>query len=307
MAQGPIFIGGLAYSGKTLMRMMVSSHPNIALTRRTYMWTRFYNRYGDLSDRDNFERCLSAMMNHKHIQVLEPDTERIRQEFWQGAPTYASLFALFGQHYAERHGKSRWGDQLGFVERYAAPIFSAYPNAKMIHMIRDPRTRYQAAVQLSRQRKGKIGWEIARWLNSVSLAQKNRERYSDRYKVVRYETLMAHPEETIREICNFIEEDFVPSMLTMEDAMRFGSNSDVVGEHAHGHITVTDSNSRSHTMLSQRDIAFTQLYAGPVMQTCDYELIPLRMSLRDQLLFISVDWPANRASMVAWNTLRSGM
>ena len=37
----------------------------------------------------------------------------------QGQPTYACLFALFQQHYAERAGKPRWGDQSGLIERYA--------------------------------------------------------------------------------------------------------------------------------------------------------------------------------------------
>ena len=34
-AQRPIFIGGLSYSGKTPLRIMLSAHPNILLTRRT--------------------------------------------------------------------------------------------------------------------------------------------------------------------------------------------------------------------------------------------------------------------------------
>src|SRR5262245_50478355 len=116
MNGGPIFIGGLAHSGKTELGLMLSAHPNIVLTRRTYMWTRFYNRYGDLNRSDNFERCLTAMLRHKYMQVLEPDPERIRQEFWQGPPTYTRLFALFQEHYAERVGKPRWADQLGFIE-----------------------------------------------------------------------------------------------------------------------------------------------------------------------------------------------
>ena len=45
---GPIFVGGLDRSGKTLLRLALSSHPNIAMTRRTYTWTEVYQRYGDL-------------------------------------------------------------------------------------------------------------------------------------------------------------------------------------------------------------------------------------------------------------------
>ena len=79
MEHGPIFVGGLNQSGKTLMRLALSSHPNIAMSRRTYMWTRFYRRYGNLDEQRNFERCLQAMLKHKPMQMLQPDAARIRR------------------------------------------------------------------------------------------------------------------------------------------------------------------------------------------------------------------------------------
>ena len=56
VSAGPIFIGGLSFSGKTTLRLMLSSHPVIVLSRRTYMWQRFYGRYGDLRRPENLER-----------------------------------------------------------------------------------------------------------------------------------------------------------------------------------------------------------------------------------------------------------
>jgi hypothetical protein len=61
--KSPIFIGGLDNSGKTHLRLALSSHPEIAMTRRSYMWTRIYNRYGDLRQPENFERCLNALLS----------------------------------------------------------------------------------------------------------------------------------------------------------------------------------------------------------------------------------------------------
>jgi hypothetical protein len=67
---GPIFIGGTSRSGKTLMRWMLSSHPRIVVTRRTEMWTRFYGRFGDLTEPANLERCLRAMLERRQIADL---------------------------------------------------------------------------------------------------------------------------------------------------------------------------------------------------------------------------------------------
>ena len=80
-AQEPILLGGLSFSGKTPLRIVLASHPNICMTRRTRMWTQYYGRYGDLADKANFERCLGALMQNKHIALLGIDPERIRKEF----------------------------------------------------------------------------------------------------------------------------------------------------------------------------------------------------------------------------------
>ena len=143
MECGPIFIGGLDNSGKTALRLALSSHPNIAMTRRTYMWTRIYGRYGDLAADANLERCLAALLGLKDVRAMKPDAERLRQEFRQGEATYGRLFSLLHEQFAEQLGKPRWGEQEGRLERYADALFAAYPTARVIHMVRDPRNRYE--------------------------------------------------------------------------------------------------------------------------------------------------------------------
>jgi hypothetical protein len=304
MDRGPIFVGGLDRSGKSLMRLSLSAHPNLAMSRRTYMWTRFFNRYGDLGKPDNFERCVAAMLRHKPLWALKPDPSRIRAEFQQGEPTYARLFALFHQHYAEHLGRPRWGDQLGWVERYADEIFAAYPTAKMIHMIRDPRDRYEAAVTPALHKRGKIGWATARWLHSIELARQNKQRYSERYKIVRYEALLSRREETLREVCDFLNEEFVPNMLTLEGAIRFGGADDNGSEEAEElDATAASLEDGAGKLLPKREVAFMQAYAGRAMHDHGYKLEPIQFSLGDRLLFTFIDWPANRAGMIAWRTI----
>ena len=298
MTQSPIFIGGLAHSGKTPMRLYLSRLPNLAFTRRTYMWNRFYNRYGDLSVPGNFERCLADMLKTKGIKALQPDIERIRREFGQGQRSYGRLFGLFHEQNAEREGKLRWGDQLGFVERFAEPIFAAYPQAKVIHMIRDPRDTHDVAIALSRCRKGKLGWETARWLDSANLVHNNQSLYSDNYKVVRYETFRDNPEQTLCEVCEFLGEDFTPDLI---------ANYDIeINDHEEENV----DNSRKLAdiqiekigkgCLSQRDLMFIQRYTKEHMLALDYSLESPNLTLSDQILFYFVDWPTNRLGMAAW-------
>jgi hypothetical protein len=221
------------------------------MTRRTNLWTYFYNQYGDLSQPENFERCLGMMMRYKRLVVLEPDPDRLHEEFWQGEPTYGRLFALLEEQVAQRKGKPRWGDKSLNTERYAEPIFAAYPGARILHMIRDPRDRYASVLARWKSRRGGVGAGTAMWLSSVSLAEENRRRFPNQYKIVRYETLATKPEETLREICAFIDEAYAPEMLTMRGAKTFreqGSNSSY-GQRKPGVIS-TNSIGRFRQVLS---------------------------------------------------------
>jgi hypothetical protein len=301
MKDGPILIGGLSYSGKTPLRLLLSTHPNIVITRHTRLWTHYYRHFGDLRQSDNFERCLKSLLNSRHILALKPDAHRIRQEFWQGPPTYERLFNLIHEHYAEHVGKPRWGDQLGGIERYADQIFSAYPDAQMIHMIRDPRDRYQASLTSSLSRPGKLGWEIAQWLRSARLAQQNRRRYPDRYLVVLYEHLFKETEKSLRRICSFLNEDATPVIQAMKDMLGNGrSRENAIISLLDAYEHVKDMN--RGPSLSNTEMAFIQITSKKVMSAFGYAAERLEFSLRDWVCFLTVQYPLNLTSMMAKHT-----
>lgn len=285
MGTGPIFIGGLSYSGKTYLRLMLLAHPNLMITRHTKMWPRYYGRFGHLANEKNFERCLETMLRAKQIQTLHPDPKRIRREFWQGPPTYAHLFALFHAHHAEQAGKPRWGDQLGQIETYADAIFAAYPAAKMIHMVRDPRPRTAESVATSRYRRAKVGWETAAWRRSVHLAVRNNSKYADRYQVVYYEDLLSYPEEMMRKVCAFLNESFVPQMLTVEGVPGLPQG-----------ITTNGTSD----LVTNREIALLQSSVSKEMMDHNYLPQPLHLSIKDYISLPIIDWPLNLAGQALW-------
>jgi hypothetical protein len=216
-ATGPIFIGGLSSSGKTPLRIILSAHPDLALTRKTYLWDRYYGRYGDLSDAGALDRCLTALRADRALAALAPDLDAVGRELTAGPPTYARLFGAIHAQAAARCGKRRWGEQLGFVERYADPIFADFPDAAMIHMIRDPRDRMAAMFGTQRPRPGRCGWETAKWRRSAQLAARNQLHHPDGYRVVSYEALTDDTETTVGVLCEFIGEEYLSEI---EDAAR---------------------------------------------------------------------------------------
>ena len=307
MEQGPIYIGGLDRSGKTTMRAFLASHPNIAIPAvGSNMWSYFYGQYGDLRERANFERCLEAMLHYKHVRFLKADPARIRREFQQGPPTYAHLFSLFLIHYAERKGKPRWGAQTGLIERYADQLFASYPGLKIIHMIRDPRDRYEASLARWPEGKGRAGGASARWLYSTGLAEQHRQRYPDRYKIVRFETMVEEPEVTLREVCTFLNEPFQPEMLAMPGAPRQRDRL------LHGRQLKPGQSPLSteyiglfRQKIPTKEIAFMQLHAGRKMRAYGYDLESLNFSPFGWISFALITWPDQMVRMVAWRTVEA--
>lgn len=271
MSNGPIFVGGLSHSGKTQMRMALEAHSRIAMTRRTYLWTGYYGRYGDLGTSKNLERCLAALAADEGIRELEPDLDQVRRDFETGEPTYGRLFALIHRQHAARLGKPRWGDQLGLVEAFADRIFEAYPDAVLIHMVRDPRS------QRTGGGLGSLGWTVGRWRFSAELAGRNELRYPDRYRVVRFESLVAEPEATLRRVAAFIGEAFEPQMLD-----------------AFPHVSLPGTRRDSSA-------EFIRHYAGTRLDALGYEVRGGEGAFGRGLA--AVRWPANRVAMFAWDTV----
>src|SRR5512143_1848416 len=297
----PIYLAGIERSGTSLMFALLASHPRIAMTRRTNLWTYFYRQYGDLAQEDNLDRCLAMMARYKRLRPLQIDFQRLKADFIAREPSYPRLFALLEGQVAQRLGKPRWGDKSLNTERYADAIFAAYPRARIIHMIRDPRDRYASARSRWKKMTGKAGAGTAMWLASVDLARHNQRNYPDRYMILRYESVVEQPEETLRGVCAFMGEEYAPQMLTMEGAPRLldkGGNSSY-GKRDRG-VIAADSVSKYRKVLSRAEIAFIQAHCRSEMGEYDYSLDTVVFSIPERISYCILDWPANLLRMAGW-------
>lgn len=298
---GPVYVGGLDRSGKTTMAGFLGSHPRIAIPAvGSNMWTYFYRRFGDLSDERNLDECLGALWHYKHIRFLDPDIEEIKDRFLAGPQqTYAELFALFLRQFSEKLGKPRWGAQTGLIERHATELFDAYPGLKVVHMVRDPRDRYEASLALWPDGKGRAGGAAARWLYSERLARKGEERWPGRYLVVRFEDLMSDPEQSVRQVCDFLDEEFDPVMMLMNASPRHRDRMAVAS-------TGSDFVSSQFIGLYKERVdpaeaAFIELHARNAMLRRGYN--PDGETRLDSARGALTEWPSQMLRMMAWRTV----
>jgi Sulfotransferase family len=298
----PVFIAGPDRSGTTLMFALIASHPNISMVRRTNMWRYFHRRYGDLASARNLDRCLSDMTRYRRLHHLNPDAHRIRREFLQGEATYGRLFALFHEHHAARTGKRRWGDKSLHTEHYADRVFEEFPQARIIHMIRDPRDRYASVRKRHGRDLSRVGAATGRWLDSTRAGRRNQARFPDRYLIVRYEDLARDPEGTTRHVCSFIGEEYSSPMLSMGGAPEHRGGNSSFGDLETGAIS-TRGIGRSVTVLSPSEIAFIELFARSSMAALGYERIEQTLSPGARVRFYAGHVPFQLARMIAWVTL----
>lgn len=279
MSTSPLYIGGLSYSGKTQLSHMLMGLPGIVITRRTYLWPRYYQQFGDLSRETNLAACLDAMLAAPGIRALNPDRHRIERAFVDGPATYARLFAILHAQHAADRGARRWGDQLGGVEHYAEPILADDETARFIHMVRDPRGR-QAMIDRAGRRPGVTGWETRRWRQSAGLGLRQRDRFPGRYLLIRYEDLRGNAEEALRLVCAFIGEPYSPALLPNPT------------------LWVSDPYPCGESAVDARTAAYIQRHAAAEMATLEYAWRGERLRVGDSLRLRLIDEPLNAAGML---------
>lgn len=302
-ASGPVYVAGLDRSGKTTMSAMLTSHPDLAIPGvGSNLWTYFYRRYGDLRRPQNLERCLHAMLQYKHVRYLDPDPDRIRRELLSGPITYARLLALPLIHYAERRRKPRWGAQTGLIERYAEPLLGAHPTLRVVHLIRDPRDRYAASLARWPGQRGRAGGAVARWRYSTALARRHQRAHPDRYHIVRFEDLVRAPEETVREVCDFLDLSYEPTMLDMAEAPTLVAKLGHAAPGTPGYtLLCAEHLDRDRASVRAGEQRFIERYAAGLMRIHGYEPAPAFVEPGlERLRFELVEQPSQLARLVSW-------
>ena len=298
--KGPVFLAGSDRSGIGLLAESLNSHPQISVSRRTRFWSFYYERFGDLSEPLNLSRVVHAMMQYTRMRAVMTDPDRVIREFQvPGADTsYGRLFSLIQEQHLEQVGKPRWGDKTLNDERHVDAIYREYPTARMIHVIRDPRDRYASHLHHRGASRGKVGAGSALWLSSVRRAQRNLARYPASYKIVRYEDLASRPQETLEDVCSFLDEPFDARMLTVSsEPWRDDDNHGVIGRNS-GYVTT--SIGRYRRDLIPRDIALLQLTTVRWMRGLGYEPVEVPMNLHDRVRLVAWDIPLCLSRMVGW-------
>ena len=181
--------------------------------------------------------------------------------------------------YAESVGKTDvdvWVDHTPANSANAGTLRVLYPEANFINMIRDGRAAANSVMGLDwgpNTSSGAAKW----WAGRVGKGFVAAYAFEEDGLTVRYEDIVGELESTVRDICKFVDLDFVPGML---DASGFAVPAYTSRQHALiGSPPVRDRIDAWRNELRPRDIEIFEGIAGGLLIGLGYELVgelPLR-------------------------------
>jgi hypothetical protein len=149
--------------------------------------------------------------------------------------------------------------------------------------------------------KGRAGGAVARWLYTTALARRNLKKYPQQYLAVRFEDMVQAPEATLKAICQFIGEEYVPEMLELVGAPdhRAKMMSNLKSNHT-GSPLSDEHIGMYRKGLPKDELAFMQSIARASLREYGYELEPIRFTFFERIAYLFWQWPANLIRMIAW-------
>ena len=214
----PVFIVGAPRSGTTLLQLMLNAHPRVAILGEIHYFDsvlQLKHTIPSLSTGESIDKLVSLLADTRHMRYIG-GAERLLAEVSRRlhddeTPTYAKLFRYLMQCHAASQGAARFGEKTPQNVRYLNDLLVLFPNARIIHIVRDPRDVVSSCLKVP-WTANDVAVNSLKWRCDVSFAR-GANVTSECYIEVRYEDLVAGPADELRRICRFLGEEFHAGML----------------------------------------------------------------------------------------------
>jgi len=232
----PVFICGSGRSGTTLVRNILGNHSNFyTIDRELHFFTRYrtycYKLLDKFEKKNNIQRlalsiitllfygneCCEIMTIESNypLDVQNYYDEIVQSEDFNTLKSKYDIFDFCINYFTHKENKKRW------VEKTPRNIFAAdliterYPDAQFIEIYRDPRAVY-LSWKNAEHRFFRNAVECLRaWNDTTSLGERYLKKLPKQFYRLKYEDLICSPEEELKKLCGFLNEEFEPAMLNI--------------------------------------------------------------------------------------------
>jgi hypothetical protein len=292
-----IFVTGASRSGTTLLSFVLRNHRAVHGLRELQYFGELWDP-GDAQRRYTRDEAVGAaalLLARQDGGIMAGRVEPVHRQQAEimvdalGGPalTPAQLYASTVQWLAQGVGKSIPCEQTPRYIFYASQLLDLYPEARIVHMVRDPRA--VMASQKMRWRRRALASDTSRipryeslrvwvnyhpytmarlWCRATAAALAVSE--DPRVTLVRFEDLVSDPQRTVRQLCDRLGLDYDDSLLDV--AQINSSHSDSRGGARRGlHKDALDTWRRS---LTAAELRIAENRCGDLMQRFGYGRVP---------------------------------
>ncbi len=213
------YILGMGRSGTTLLQSIMDAHGAIVVPPESYFVLHLYKKYHKKKNWD--ARTLSKFMDDLYTDrpfrlMWRVPRASLEEAFAQAGEINSMGDALnvvrssFRGSYKQK-SIVRFGGKKPIYSMFTKRIMDVNPNAKIIHIMRDPRGTANGQINTFKKKDALAIGYLWTWNNKSVL--KLKEKYPDQYFLLKYEDLIENTEDTMRSVCEFLELPYEPSMM----------------------------------------------------------------------------------------------
>ena len=210
-----IFLATPMRSGSVLLSRMLSAHPLVDMSYDSVNFFRFcYQRYDPISDMANLKRLFSDMAHRLYNRFeMTLNEEECLAHMGTRNLGYGQAYLSILRSLFSCTGKPIVGEQEGMAWTKIPDFLRMCPNGKVILIVRDPRDVVTSFKHSTIASGNDYLIALFNVIDAVNHGYRYRAQYPGKVYVVRFERLKIQLEAELREICTFLEIDFVADML----------------------------------------------------------------------------------------------
>lgn len=212
----PIFIVGCPRSGSTALASILNKHPNIATSSETHFFNylKFTKSFREGTENEFTENVINELLKDTRFADFCSIGD-INPSIFIGKISEANFFRLMMESLLSKKKKQRFLDKTPQHLKHIEEIHKLFPQAKFINLVRDGRDCVNSLLKMP-WRPGGIVNNARFWRQYIKLGLKYENKYPDNFISLKYEDLVQNPENSLKSICDFLEETYHPDMLKGE-------------------------------------------------------------------------------------------
>jgi hypothetical protein len=210
----PVFVLGCPRSGTTVLYHMLLSAGNFAVYRtESNVFNLLVPRFRGMRSAADRKELLDVWLRSKLFRVSGLDAREISARIMRDCRSGGDFLRILMQEMARQQAVVRWADCTPEHLLYMEQIKREIPDALFIHIIRDGR---DVALSYAKQgwsyplpwdRHDRLGVAGLYWEWLVDKGREQGKRLGAGYQEVRFEELVARPQETLSRLGSFIDHD----------------------------------------------------------------------------------------------------